>query len=173
MRSPRRVPKHWIVPTALAAALVAALFISPALGGPSFIGPKKLKKTIAKKTNALQVVSPGQKPVIPGGERILVTLDLPRSGNYLVRSTFSLVRITQGVVTCRLRIVGSAEDTSTSFADNPANTEEEESVAMETAGQTTGPTQVQLACTSALSGTSIRYAEITAVKVPKLTITSG
>jgi len=169
MRRLQRAPKHWLVPTALAAALVAALFISPAIGGPNFVTKKKVVKTIAKKSNATQVVSSAQTPVPPGGERLLAAIELA-PGNYLVRSTFSLARLTQGVVTCRLRILGVAEDTSTNFAEAPAAIEEEEAVAMETAGRVEATTQAQLVCTSALSGTSVRYAEITAEKVPKLTV---
>jgi hypothetical protein len=172
MEALRRFTRTWSVPLAVAAGLVAVLVVSPALGGPSFVSGKKVVKTITKKTNARQIVSPDPKAVPPGGEQILLTLDLPQ-GNYLVRSTFSVDRIVGGVVTCRLRIVGVAEDTSTSFADNPAAADEEESVAMETAGRVSNATQAQLICTSALAGTSIRYAEITALKVPKLTVTRG
>ena len=173
MRRLKRVPRHWAVPSALAAALVAALFISPAIGGPNFITKKKVVKTIGKKANALQVTSPAIKPVPAGPERLLLTLDLPRQGSYLVRSTFGVIRETQGYVTCRLRIGGVAEDTASSAADAPAGAQEEETVAMETAGQISGPTQVQLTCQSALPGTSVRYVEITAEKIPKLIVVPG
>jgi hypothetical protein len=161
--------RPWLIPTALAAALIAALFISPALGGPSFLTAKKLKK----KAGAIQVRASASKPVpAGGGEQLMLSADL-RPGSYLVRSTLSVDRLTQGVVTCRLRIPGVAEDSSTTFADNPANTDEEESLAMETAGRITGPATVQLVCASSLTGTSIRYAEITAQKVPKLAVSGA
>jgi hypothetical protein len=162
-----------VIPTTLAAGLVAALLISPALGGPNFITKKKVVKTIAKKSNAIQVVSSQQAAVPAGAERLLLTLDLSKPGDYLVRSTFSVIRDTQGYVTCRLRIGGVAADTASSAADGPPATQEEEAVAMETAGQITGPTQVTLTCQSALPGTSVRYVEITAERVPRLTVSGS
>ena len=172
MRRLRRVPRHWVVPTTLAAALMAGLLISPAIGGPNFITKKKAVRTIAKKSNATQVVSSGQQPVAPGGERTILTVDLPQ-GNYLIRSTFSLVRDSGGVVTCRLKLLGVAQDTSTSFAGSPPVVDEEQSVAMETAGSLASDGQAQLTCISALPGTAVRYVEITAEKVPKLTVVGG
>jgi hypothetical protein len=44
---------------------------------------------------------------------------------------------------------------------------------METAGRVGSPTQAQLICSSSVLPASVRNAEITATKVPKLTVTSG
>jgi hypothetical protein len=171
MRLPASVPKRWITPLAVSVVLVAALVASPAIGGPSVFGKKKVVKTIKKKVNVSQVVSPAPKPIADGGGTLL-TLELP-PGSYLVRSTFSVDHAGGGVVTCRLQIGGVAEDTATLFADSAGNTFHEESVSMETAGRVETATPAQLVCASGLPGSSIRYAEITAEKVPKLTVIAG
>jgi hypothetical protein len=165
----KRIPTHWVVPTTLAMALVAALFISPALGGPSFITKKKVVRTIAKKTRATQLVVAGAKPIGPG-EAILGTLELT-PGNYLVRSTFTINRDEGGQVRCNLRIVGVAQDTLLSSQDTLSI--EDESAAMETAGRVSTPTQAQLACSITSPAASVSHIEITALKVPKLTLLSG
>src|SRR5918992_1153879 len=108
MRLPARLPKHWITPLAVSVVLVGALVVSPAVGGPSVFGKKKVVKTIAKKVNAIQAVNAAEQTAVPpGGEHVIATVQLS-PGRYLVRSTFSVTRISQGVVTCRLRLSGIA-----------------------------------------------------------------
>jgi hypothetical protein len=161
----------WAVPAALSVTLVAALLISPAIGGPRFVTGKKVVKTITKKTNASQVVSPQPKP-LGTTELVLASLELS-PGNYVVSSTFDVTRLTSALVNCHLRIVGVSQDSYSSFHEAPAGIEQQEGAAMETAGRVGSPTQAQLICSSSILPASVRNAEITATKVPKLTVTSG
>lgn len=162
--------RHWAIPAALAAVLVAALLISPAIGGPKFITGKKVVKTIVKKTQASQLVVSDPRTLSPA-EQVLATLDL-QQGNYLVRSTFTVVRPAGSQVTCYLRIVGVSQDAYTSYEELGDATESEEGAALETGGFAGSPTQAQLICRASASGT-VRGAEMTALKVPKLTVTRG
>ena len=161
---------RWAVPVALSAALVVALFISPALGGPGVITGKKVVKTITKKVNASQFVSPTSK-TLGGAEQVLGTLDL-NQGNYTVSSTFDVRRDAAGVVvTCFLRINGVSQDSYSSFHGGPVASMED-GAALETAGKVGSNTSAQVLC-SATGAASVKNLEITALKVPKITITRG
>ena len=162
---------RWAVPVALSAILVVALFISPALGGPSVLTGKKVVKTITKKTNASQFVSPTAK-TLGASEQVLASLDL-NAGNYLVSSSFDVRRNAENAtVNCFLRITGVSQDAYSSFHSGGGALSMEEGAAMETAGKVGSNTTAQLLCSSG-GAASVKNVEITALKVPKLTVTRG
>ncbi len=167
MRFLKRVPGRWVVPVALSATLVAALLIAPAFG-VSVITGKKVVKTIVKKTNASQFVSPASK-TLGTGEQIVGSLNLS-AGNYIVSSTFDVRRDLAAVnVSCFLRISGVSQDAYSSF---DAAASSEDGAAMETAGKVGSATQAQVLC-SATGPASVKNLEITALKVPRVTVTRG
>jgi hypothetical protein len=159
---------RWAVPVALSATLIAGLLISPVIAGPSGVTSQKVNSTIQKKTNATQLVVPTVIG-IGAGPTTIASLDLG-PGSYLVRTTFTARRDTPGAnVSCTLRLVGVAQDDSTSF--NPASTAEE-TVAMEVAGRAGSSTKAQLSCST--TGVAVaNHVEITALKVPKVRVLTG
>jgi len=161
---------RWAVPTALATALVATLFISPAIGGPSFVSGKRVVKTITKKTNATQLVVAETKLVGAGPPTTLASIEL-RPGNYVVSSTFTATRMAAVEFRCSLAISGVADDAMRSSEDG-GGTITEDSAAMEVAARAKFPTQAVLICSSPVAA-SVGDIEITVLKVPKLTVTQG
>jgi hypothetical protein len=164
--------RHWVVPTALAAVLVSALFISPAIGGPKFITGKKVNKTIVKKTNATELRVQGTKE---GGntfdlnqaDSLMASLPLTR-GNYIVTTTFSLVRDTSGlIVQCELR-AGNRKDDADAFG---GGSQLQDNVAMSVTSFVPQGGRASLHCGDGSPGTASRLTsiEITALKVPKIT----
>jgi len=171
MRLFRNGAKHWVIPTALAAVLVVALFISPAIGGPKFVTGQKVVKTINKKVNAAQITSAPPK-LLGTAEATYLTLNLTQ-GNYLVSSTFDVRRDAQNTtVTCTLRIVGVAQDQYQSFHSGFAGSMEE-GAAMEISGKVGTSTQAALLCSASAGAASIKNVEITALKVPILKRSTG
>jgi hypothetical protein len=166
MRFLKETPARWIVPTALAAVLVAGLLISPAIGVPKFITGKKVGKTIAKKTNATQLATTTAHNVTTA-QSVIASLNL-NPGSYVVSSTFDARRNTPpgGNIACILRINGVGQDQSNSFSGG-ATPSAEDTVAMSVSGRAAAATQAQLLCQSDGTGV-INHAEITALKVPKV-----
>ena len=172
MRLFRNAPKRWVIPTALAAVLVSALFISPAIGGPKFVTGQKVVKTINKKVNAAQITSTPAK-LLGTAEATYLTLNLT-PGNYVVSSTFDVRRdATNTIVTCSLRIVGVSQDQYQSFHSGGGPTSMEDGAAMEIAGKVGTASEAQLLCSASAGAASIKNVEITALKVPVLKRTTG
>jgi hypothetical protein len=176
MRLGRKELGRWAVPVALAATLVAGLLISPVIAGTNGITKKKVVKTIRKKTRATYVQFGSRTPGITGNpdssSALMASVDLPQ-GNYVVSSTFNLIRDSGAVVTCRLRIDGIGEDKDVSGGGSALVS----SVALSTAGALgTGGGKAELRCNNDAPATSsaINDVEIVALKVPFLgEITQG
>jgi hypothetical protein len=170
MRFLKEAPGRWAVPAALAGTLIAGLLISPVIAQKTGITGKKLNTTIAKKTNVTALNASGVRS-IGATETLLASLDLA-PGNYTVTTTFSARRDSVAAsVNCNLRLVGVAQDTSTSFIGAPVNSSGD-SVAMQVSGRATRRTQAQLLC-SAIGLATANHLELTATKVPSLRIVTG
>jgi hypothetical protein len=162
--------RRWAVPVALAATLVAGLLISPVIAQQAGVSPKKLNTTIAKKTNLTALNAPGVRSMGPT-DTILASLDLS-PGSYTVSSTFSARRESAATsVNCSLRIVGVAQDSSTSFIGAPVASSGD-SVALQVSARVTRSTQAQLVC-SAFGIATANHIELTALRVPTLRVVSG
>ena len=162
--------RRWAVPVSLAATLIAGLLISPVIAEEAGVSPKKLNTTINKKTNLTALNAPGVRS-IGATDTILASLDLS-PGSYTVTSTFSARRETAATsVNCTLRIVGVAQDSSTSFIGAPVASSGD-SVAMQVSARVTRSTQAQLVC-SAFGIATANHIEVTALKVPSLRIVTG
>jgi hypothetical protein len=162
---------RWVVPTALAAVLAAALLVTPVIGAVKTLTAKKVNKTIAKKTNVAQLQISGIRNV-GTASTTLGTLELNR-GNYLVSTTFDARRnSTSENIACQLRMGGVGQDSSSSFTGTGV-TSAEDTVAMEVAGRAAAPTTVTLSCSSSAGTGQINHAEITALKVPVVRVIRG
>ena len=162
---------RWVVPTALAAVLAAALLVTPVIGAGKSVTAKKVNKTIAKKTNVVQLQISGVRNV-GTASTTLGTLELSR-GNYLVSSTFDARRNSQGEnIACTLRVNGVGQDSSSSFTGTGVLSAED-SVAMEIAGRAGATTSAVLSCSSSNGTGQVNHAEITALKVPTARVIRG
>jgi hypothetical protein len=168
--------RRWAVPAALSVALVTALVVSPAIGVPKFITGKKVNKTIAKKTQAteLRVVNPkeaGNTFNLDATDSLITTMPLAQ-GNYLVSTTFTLVRDTGGlIVACELRVGGRKDDLD-AFG---GGSQLQDSGAMSVAAFVPqGGGSAQLRCGDGAPATVARLSniEITALKLPRITLQS-
>ena len=159
---------RWVVPATLAAALAAALLITPVIADTNGVSAKKVNKTINKKTNVTQLPIAGVKS-LPTGGTTLGTLNL-KQGNYLVTSTFDARRnSTSENIACQLRLNGVGFDQSNSFTGTGV-TSAEDSVALEVAGRAGAATTATLFCSSSAGTGQVNHAEITALKVPAVKI---
>ena len=170
--------RHWVVPTALAAVLVSALFISPAIGGPKFVTGKKVIKTITKKTQASELRVQSTKPAgtgsIDAADAVVATLPLKQGPN-IVSSTFSVTRNSAGQVSsCELRIVGGPKDSYGGF-HNSGPSQIHEGVALSVSGNAPAGGKAELRCSdfSPVTALDISNIEITSLKVPKLQLTTA
>jgi hypothetical protein len=169
--------RHWIVPTALAAVLVSALFISPAVGGPKFVTGKKVVKTIAKKTQGTVQQTSSNKPLttpsfdLNAPSSLIASLPLTK-GSYMVSTTATVSRLSTGiVVNCELR-VGNKVDKTSLYAGGVQTTLD---LAL-AAGGFVGPGgSAQLRCADGAGSddAAVNNIEISALKVPKLTLTTA
>jgi hypothetical protein len=162
---------RWAVPTVLAAVLATALLVTPVIGkGGKSVTPKKMNKTIAKKTNVTQLAISGARNLTTA-QTVIGTLSLSQ-GNYDVRSTFD---VRQNVATantsCILRLNGVGQDQSDTFTGTQTQTAQS-SVAMEVSGRAKAATSAQLLCSSSAAA-DVNHAEITALKVPGAKLIRG
>jgi hypothetical protein len=173
MRLIKGKPARWVVPTALAAVLVAGLVISPAIGGPKFVTGKKVNKTIKKKTNATELRITGNHEAgapfninAPGA--VVGSLQL-QPGSYVINSTFRAQYQANQIIECHL-VAGSATDISATISPVLGN----DNIALSVTTTLTSPSAAQLRCTKGNAGLegTIKNAEITALKVPKATVTT-
>jgi hypothetical protein len=167
MRSLKNASKRWVIPSALAAALVAALFISPALGGPGVVTGKKVVTTIEKKVNATQLTK-GGVVTIGTGPTVVGTLDLP-NGNYVVTATFDLTNPSPTAV--------AATSCNLSLGGVPGFAHLLTIPALSNAGETlqTGGlgTQAVVNCNTITGTAQASRLELTALKVPKVRVIRG
>jgi hypothetical protein len=166
----KRGAGRWAVPAVLAAALAAALLVTPVFAGSSGVTAKKVNKTIAKKTNVVQVAIPGA-PSLGTSQTALGTLSLGQ-GSYLVSTTFDVRQNAVGAnIQCVLRLNGVGQDQSDTFVGT-GTISDQSSVAMQVAGQAKTATTAQLLCSSTQAA-NINHAEITALKVPGVKTVKG
>ncbi len=161
-------PRRWVTPVALAATLVAGLLITPVVAQQVKKGltAQKVNKTINKKTNARQAVGPAAATILGPAATAVVSIPLS-TGNWTVGSTFDVRRDAENVtVSCQLAIPGVASDSYSSFHSGFVGSMVD-GAAMQTAARIGPATSAQLLC-SATGGASVKNAEITATKVPKL-----
>jgi hypothetical protein len=155
---------RWAVPAVLAGVLAAALLVTPVIGAGKGVTAKKVNKTIAKKTNVVQLQISGVHNVGTASTTV-GTLQLSR-GNYLVSTTFDARRNSIGEnIACQLRVNGVGEDQSSSFTGTGVNSAED-TVSMEIAGRAGAATTATLTCSSSAGTGQVNHAEITALKVP-------
>jgi hypothetical protein len=155
---------RWAVPAVLAGVLAAALLVTPVIGAGKGVTAKKVNKTIAKKTNVVQLQITGVHNVGTASTTV-GTLQLSR-GNYLVSTTFDARRNSIGEnIACQLRVNGVGEDQSSSFTGTGVNSAED-TVSMEIAGRAGAATTATLTCSSSAGTGQVNHAEITALKVP-------
>jgi hypothetical protein len=158
---------RWVVPATLAAVLAAALLITPVIAGTNNITPKKVNKTIAKKTNVTELLIGG--PLNLGtSTSTLGTLNLNR-GSYDVTTTFDVRQNAPNAnIVCYLRVNGVGQDQSDSFIGT-GTLSASQNIAMEVAGQAKASTTAQLLCSSTAAA-QVNHAEITTLKVPGVKI---
>jgi hypothetical protein len=168
--------RHWVVPTALAAVLVSALFISPAIGGPKFVTGKKVVKTIAKKTQGTVQQTSSNKPLtttsfdLNAPSSLIASLPLTK-GSYMVSTTATVSRISPGiVVNCELRVGNKVDKTSLYQSDQST-----EDMTLAAGGFVAAGGSVQLRCAdgAGTNDAAVNNIEISALKVPKLTLTTA
>ena len=169
--------RHWVVPTALAAVLVSALFISPAIGGPKFVTGKKVVKTIAKKTQGTVQQTTSNKTLttpsfdLNAPSALIASVPLTK-GSYMVSTTATVTRLTGGlVVNCELR-VGNKVDKTSLFAGGVQTTLD---MALAAGGFVPAGGSAQLRCVdgAGAGNGAVNNIEISALKVPKLTLTTA
>jgi hypothetical protein len=166
----RDAPWRWVVPAALAAALAAALLVTPVIGAGKSVTAKKMNKTIAKKTNVTQLAISGAKN-LNTSLSTLGTLQLSQ-GNYDVRSTFDVRQNAANAnISCVLRLNGVGQDQSDTFTGT-GTISAQSSVAMEVSGRAKAATSAQLLCSSSAAA-DVNHAEITALKVPSAKLIKG
>jgi hypothetical protein len=161
---------RWVVPAALAAVLAAALLVTPVIGASNGVTPKKMNKTIAKKTNVTELTIAGA-PNLSSSQTVLGTLSLGQ-GSYDITSTFDVRQNAAGAnIQCVLRLNGVGQDQSDTFVGT-GTISDQSSVAMEVVGQAKAATTAQLLCSSTQAA-NVNHAEITALKVPGVKIIRG
>jgi hypothetical protein len=166
----RDAPWRWVLPAALAGVLAAALLVTPVIGASKSVTPKKMNKTIGKKTNVTQLAISGVKS-LSTSLSTLGTLSLSQ-GNYDVRSTFDVRQNAANAnITCILRLNGVGQDQSDTFTGT-GTISAQSSVAMEVSGRAKAATTAQLLCSSSASA-DVNHAEITALKVPSAKVIKG
>jgi hypothetical protein len=161
---------RWAVPAALAVVLATVLLITPVIAGTNSITPKKVNKTINKKTNVTQLTLAG---AINLGTSLgtLGTLNISQ-GSWDVRTTFDVRQNTTGAnIVCYLRLNGVGQDQSDTFIGSGTGTSSQ-NVAMEVAGQAKAATTAQLLCQTTAAA-QVNHAEITALKVPGAKVVKG
>jgi hypothetical protein len=170
MRTLKQAPGRWAIPVALSATMIAGMLISPVIAEQTGVTKKKLNTTINKKINLTALNAPGVRS-IGATDTILASLDLS-PGSYTVTTTFSARRESAATsVNCNLRLVGVAQDSSTSFIGAPVASSGD-SVAMQVSARVTRSTQAQLVC-SAFGLATANHIELTALKVPSLRTVAG
>jgi hypothetical protein len=157
---------RWTVPTILTALVIAAVAISPAIGGLNFVTGKKVNKTIKKKTNATELRITGNHEAGTIGSPALIGSLPLQAGSYVVTSTFRIQYAANQVVNCTLG-VGSASDLAATFSPAFAT----DNAALSVTTTLASPSAAELRCGKGTAGTegTIKSAEITALKVPKAT----
>ena len=170
MGAVRERPWRWVVPASLAAVLAAVLLVTPVIGAGKSVTPKKMNKTIAKKTNVTQLAISGVKS-LSTSQGIIGTLNLSQ-GNYDVRSTFDVRQNAANAnISCILRLNGVGQDQSDTFTGT-GTLSAQSSVAMEVSGRAKAATSAQLICSSSAAA-DVNHAEITALKVPSAKLIKG
>jgi hypothetical protein len=177
MRLFKGMPGRLVVPAALAAVLIAALVVSPAIGGPNFLTAKKANKKIANKTNATELRVNGSHKSgdtfnIAAPDSLIATLSGLNAGSYVVTTTFTLTRDQSSlVVNCQLS-AGSGTDKSNSFGGGGTTVQDNVSMSVTSGIPAGGSAQLRCADGSAGTDATLRNIEITAVKVPKSKVTT-
>jgi len=163
----KRGAGRWAIPAVLGALLAAALLLTPVIAATTGLTAKKVNKTIAKKTNATELVIPG--PANLGSSLgTLGTLSLSQ-GAYDVRTTFDVRQNAASAnIVCYLRVNGVGQDQSDTFIGT-GTLSASQSVAMEVVGQAKAATTAQLLCQTTAAA-QVNHAEITALKVPVVKI---
>jgi hypothetical protein len=170
MRILKDGPGRWVVPAVLAGLLAAALMVTPVIAGSNGVTAKKVNKTIAKKTNVVQLNIAGA-PNLTTSQVALGTMSLSQ-GAYLVSSTFDVRQnAAQANIQCVLRLNGVGQDQSDTFVGTGTITDQS-SVAMQVSGTAKAATTAQLLCSSTQAA-NINHAEITALKVPSAKTVKG
>ncbi|MGZ5310955.1 MAG: hypothetical protein ACXWZK_04410 [Solirubrobacterales bacterium] len=157
--------------------LVSALFISSAIGGPKFVTGKKVVKTITKKTQGTVQQVQSEKilttPSFDLNAPTALIASLPLSqGSYMVSTTATVSRNSAGlVVNCELR-AGSKIDKTSLFINGAQSTLD---MALATGGFVPKGGSAQLRCVDGAGADTGRLnnIEISALKVPKLTLTTA
>ncbi|MGZ5361687.1 MAG: hypothetical protein ACXWZW_08760 [Solirubrobacterales bacterium] len=157
--------------------MLVGLFISPAIGGPKFVTGKKVVKTITKKTQGTVQQVQSEKilttPSFDLNAPTALIASLPLSqGSYMVSTTATVSRNSAGlVVNCELR-AGSKIDKTSLFINGAQSTLD---MALATRGFVPKGGSAQLRCVDgAGAGTGrLNNIEISALKVPKLTLTTA
>lgn len=159
-----------MVPAVLAAALTAALLVTPVIGAGKSVTAKKMNKTIAKKTNVTQLAISGVRS-LSSSLSTLGTLQLTQ-GNYDVRSTFDVRQNAANAnISCVLRLNGVGQDQSDTFTGT-GTVSAQSSVGLEVSGRAKAATSAQLLCSSSAAA-DVNHAEITALKVPAAKVIRG
>jgi hypothetical protein len=157
---------RWTLPAILSAVLIAVLAISPAIGGLKFVTGKKVNKTIKKKTNATELRITGNHEAGTIGSPALIGSFPLNPGPYVITSTFRIQAAANQVVSCTLSAGGA-----TDHADTFSNAITDDNAAMSIATTLASTSNVELRCGKAMGGAegTIKSAEITALRVPKVT----
>ena len=109
MRKPSGAAFRWGAPIALAVVAIVALLAGPVLGGPVTVNSLK------KRVNATELRLSGQKEIgntfdLNDPSSLMASLKLKR-GNYVIESTYTIIKDTGGlVVTCQLRAGGRHDE---------------------------------------------------------------
>jgi hypothetical protein len=177
---------RWTVPILLSAIVVAGLAISPAFSAKKgkSVTVKKVKKIATNKVNAnnalihaTELRVAGQKHAgstfnLDAGDSLIATQSGLPAGNYVVTTTFTLLRDTAGlVVNCELR-AGGHTDTSNSFGGGP---QDQDQIAMSVTTAIAEGGNVELRCAdgSGIEDSDLNHIEITSQRFPGVTLQNG
>ena len=159
---------RWIVPATLTGVVIAAVAIAPAFGGPK---PKKTD------THATELRVDGDRHSgnsfdLNAPDSLLATLSGLPAGNYVVTTTFTLLRDNGGlVVFCELR-AGGRSDKADAFGGG-AQLQDNVGMSVTTAIPEGGSIELACADGSALVDSRESHIEITALEVSDITVLSG